>query len=398
MSETTVEPTAAAGDSASAAPSSEMAKAFEPTEVTIQSLLEAGVHFGHQTHRWNPQMKRYIFGARNGTHILDLDQTLPLFKKALAHVREVTSEGEGVLFVGTKRQAAPHIMESAIRCKQSYVNSRWLGGMMTNWKTVKKSIDQYKTMLEIQADEEKRDTLSKKELARISRACDKYAKSLAGMRAMNKLPAAIFVIDVGKEAIAVSEARRLGISVIGVVDSNCSPNGIDYPIPGNDDAIRSVELYCHAVADACVEGAAAYAEKLASRPKPEKDAKTGVTSTGRRVVEIKQAPRRGRGNQDGGSGRTRSSGGWGGDRKPGARADAKPEAKAAKTEAKPDAKPEAKAAKTEAKSDAKPEAKAAKTKAKPEAKPQGEAEAAPAEAPEAAAKAETKTAESPGES
>ena len=382
MSDTTVDPTAPAGDPASAAPSSEMAQAFETTEVTIQSLLEAGVHFGHQTHRWNPQMKRFIFGARNGTHILDLDQTLPLFKKALAHLTEVTSEGEGVLFVGTKRQAAPHIMASAIRCKQSYVNSRWLGGMMTNWKTVKKSIDQYKTMLEIQADEEKRDALSKKELARMSRACDKYAKSLAGMREMNKLPAAIFVIDVGKEAIAVSEAQRLGISVIGVVDSNCSPNGIDYPIPGNDDAIRSVELYCNAVADACVEGSAAYQEKLASRPKPEKEAKAGATSTGRRVVEIKQQPRRGRGNQDGGSGRTRSSGGWGDDKKPGARAGAKS-----------DAKPEAKAAKSDAKSEAKPEAKA---DAKPEAKPAAKAKAAPAEDPAAAATPETKE-ESPSD-
>ena len=340
MSETTVDPTAAAGDSAAAAPSSEMAQAFEATEVTIQSLLEAGVHFGHQTHRWNPQMKRFIFGSRNGTHIIDLDQTLPLFKKALAHLREVTSEGKGVLFVGTKRQAAPHIMASAGRCKQAYVNSRWLGGMMTNWKTVKKSIDQYKLMLEIQADEDKRDALSKKELARMSRACDKYAKSLAGMREMTKLPAAIFVIDVGKEAIAVSEAQRLGISVIGVVDSNCSPNGIDFPIPGNDDAIRSVELYCNAVADACIEGSALHAAKLASQPKVEKDTKTGTTSTGRRVVEIKQAPRRGRGNQDGGSGRTRSSGGWGDDKKSGAKAGA--DAKSgAKSETKSDAKSEA---------------------------------------------------------
>ncbi|MCP4037246.1 MAG: 30S ribosomal protein S2, partial [bacterium] len=244
MSETTVDPTAAASDPASAAPSEQsettMAEAIETTEISIQSLLEAGVHFGHQTHRWNPQMKRYIFGERNGTHIIDLDQTLPLFRKALAHVREVTSEGKGVLFVGTKRQAAPHIMAAAARARQPYVNSRWLGGMMTNWKTVKKSIDHYKSLLEIQADEEKRAALSKKELARMNRAVDKYAKSLAGMKDMARLPAAIMVIDVGKEAIAVSEAKRLGIAVIGVVDSNCSPGSVDYPIPGNDDAIRSV--------------------------------------------------------------------------------------------------------------------------------------------------------------
>ena len=218
MSETPVEPTevAATPEAAAAAPASEMAEAMKATEINIQSLLEAGVHFGHQTHRWNPQMKHFIFGERNGTHIIDLDQTLPLFRKALAHVRELTSEGQGILFVGTKRQAAPFIEAAAIRAKQPFVNSRWLGGMMTNWKTVKKSIDQYKSMLEIQDDEEKREALSKKELARMSRACDKYAKSLAGMRQMNKLPAAIFVIDVGKEASAsvslvwstVTAARR----------------------------------------------------------------------------------------------------------------------------------------------------------------------------------------------
>ena len=375
MSETTVEPTAAAAvtaaktetDPGAAAPASEMAKAFEATEISIQSLLEAGVHFGHQTHRWNPQMKRYIFGQRNGTHIIDLDQTLPLFKKALARVREATSEGQGVLFVGTKRQAAPHIMAAATRAKQPYVNSRWLGGMMTNWKTVKKSIDIYKSMLEIQADEEKQAALSKKELARINRACDKYAKSLAGMKEMSRLPAAIVVIDVGKEAIAVSEALRLGISVIGVVDSNCSPKGIEYPIPGNDDAIRSVELYCNAFADACIEGAQKHAEKLASEPKRDKDPKQAGTP-GRRVVEIKQAPRRGRGGQEGSSGRTRSSGGWGerkgSEVKPEAATEAKVEAKASKPAAKAAAKPAPRsaakpAAKTAAKTDAATPAKAA---------------------------------------
>lgn len=349
MSEPTVEATAAATDSGSAAPSSEMAQAFEATEISIQSLLEAGVHFGHQTHRWNPQMKRYIFGERNGTHIIDLDQTLPLFKQALAHVRDATAEGHGVLFVGTKRQAAPLIMASAIRAKQPYVNSRWLGGMMTNWKTVKKSIDLYKSMLEIQADEEKCNVLSKKELAHINRACDKYAKSLAGMKAMTRLPAAIFVIDVGKEAIAVSEAQRLGISVIGVVDSNCSPKGIGYPIPGNDDAIRSVELYCNAFADACIEGARMRAEKLVAEPKHEREQKPAAGATGRRVVEIKQAPRRGRGgSQDGGSGRTHTSGGWGDRKDAGSKAGSKAEA-----EAQPEAKPEA--SKSEAKAADKPE-------------------------------------------
>ena len=334
MSETTVDPTAAEAapaadpkpEATEAAPeASSMAEAFEATEISIQSLLEAGVHFGHQTHRWNPQMKRFIFGERNGTHIIDLDQTLPLFRKALAHVRDITAEGKGILFVGTKRQAAPHIESAAVRAKQPFVNSRWLGGMMTNWKTVKKSIDQYKSMLEIQADEEKSAALSKKELARMSRACDKYAKSLAGMKEMGKLPGAIFVVDVGKESIAVSEARRLGISVIGVVDSNCSPKGIDYPIPGNDDAIRSVELYCNAFADACLEGAAKRQETLKAQPQKDQD-EAPVAASGRRVVEIKQAPRRGRGGkEEGGSGRTRSSGGWT-DRKDAAKAEDAPAA------------------------------------------------------------------------
>lgn len=375
MSEPTVEATAAATDPGSAAPSSEMAQAFEATEITIQSLLEAGVHFGHQTHRWNPQMKRYIFGERNGTHIIDLDQTLPLFKRALAHVRDATAEGHAVLFVGTKRQAAPLIMASAIRAKQPYVNSRWLGGMMTNWKTVKKSIDLYKSMLEIQADEEKCEALSKKELARVNRACDKYAKSLAGMKEMTRLPTAIFVIDVGKEAIAVSEAQRLGISVIGVVDSNCSPKGIGYPIPGNDDAIRSVELYCNAFADACIEGAQLHAEKLAAEPKHDREQKPAAGATGRRVVEIKQAPRRGRGgSQDGGSGRTHTSGGWGGRKDTGP----KPETKA---ETKPETKPETKA-ETKSETKAKPEASKSETKAadKPEEAPAAAGAAEPGEA------------------
>jgi len=366
MSETTVDPTAAENDPASAAAAADasadsgngapasMAEAMEATEVSVRALLEAGVHFGHQTHRWNPQMKRFIFGERNGTHIIDLDQTLPLFRKALDHVRELTGNGKSVLFVGTKRQAAPHVEAGAQRARQPFVNSRWLGGMMTNWKTVKKSIDHYKSLLEIQGDEEKRDALSKKELARVNRAVDKYAKSLAGMREMSRLPAAIFVIDVGKESIAVSEARRLGISVVGVVDSNCSPNGIDYPIPGNDDAIRAIELYCNAFADACLEGAAAHAEKLAAEPKAEKEDKPAAT--GRRVVEIKQAPRRSRGAKEGsGSGRTRSVGGWNEDEQ-GAKAKAKGEEASPAAADKP-AEAEAPKAESDAKTDGKDDAK-----------------------------------------
>lgn len=311
MSETTVDPSAPAAPApGEAAPSvaSETAAELEKVELSIRLLLEAGVHFGHQTRRWNPRMKPYIFGERSGTHILDLDQTLPYFRAGLDFLREVTAEGGKVLMVGTKRQAAPCIQSHAIRAKQCYVNNRWLGGMLTNWKTVKRSIDRYKSMLEILGDEEKKAEYSKKELARISRQTEKYRKSLEGMRDMSRLPDAMFVIDVGKEQIAVSEARRLGIPIIAIVDSNCSPEGVDFVIPGNDDAIRSLELYCRLVADACIEGAQIHQERIlseASSAPEEGDAAAG-SATGRRVVEIRQAPRRGRG----AGGRTQSAGGW----------------------------------------------------------------------------------------
>jgi small subunit ribosomal protein S2 len=307
MSETTDTPSEVAE---AAAPSgSETAAILEETKLSIRALLEAGVHFGHQTRRWNPRMKPFIFGERNGTHIIDLDRTFPMFSKALDHVRQALGEGGKALFVGTKRQAAPWIETEAKRSGQYYVNNRWLGGMLTNWKTVKKSIDRYKNLLEIVGDEEKREALSKKELARVNRQIDKYAKSLEGIKEMSKLPDVVFVIDVGAEEIAVSEARRLRIPVIGIVDTNCSPDGVDFVVPGNDDAIRSLSLYCRLVANACIEGEQAHQEKLRSEVKVEAhEEKAPVPATGRRVVEIKQAPRRGRG--DGAGGRTRSSGGW----------------------------------------------------------------------------------------
>jgi len=307
MSDTTASPSPAT--SAGEAGESQTAAAIAKTELNIRTLLEAGVHFGHQTRRWDPRMRSYIFGERNGTHILDLDQTLPLFREALDFLREVTAQGGKVLFVGTKRQAAPHIHVEAERSGQFYVNNRWLGGMLTNWKTVKKSIDRYKDHLEILGDEERKAQLSKKELARVNRQCEKYSKSLAGIRDMERLPAAIFIIDVGKEQIAVSEARRLGIPIIAVVDSNCNPENIDFVIPGNDDAIRSVSLYSTLVAEACIEGAQAHNERLqsdaAAAPQQQADEKA-APSIGRRVVEIKQPPRRSRGT----SGRGASAGGW----------------------------------------------------------------------------------------
>jgi small subunit ribosomal protein S2 len=272
----------------------------------MRSLLEAGVHFGHQTRRWNPRMRGFLFGERNGTHIIDLDQTLPLFREALEFLREVTADGGKVLFVGTKRQAAPLISAEAARAGQYYVNNRWLGGMLTNWKTVKKSIDRYKSGMEILADEEERAKLSKKELARISRQVEKYRKSLEGIVDMTRLPDAVFVVDVAKEEIAVSEARRLGIPIVAIVDSNCDPSDIDYVVPGNDDAIRALDLYARLVGQICREGEEIHQKRLLTEPAEGAEEEGAKPSTGRRVVEIKQPPRRGRG----ASGRTHSSGGW----------------------------------------------------------------------------------------
>jgi small subunit ribosomal protein S2 len=255
-------------------------------------------------------MRSYIFGERNGTHIIDLDQTLPLFAEALEFLRDVTADGGRVLFVGTKRQAAPLIEMESRRARQFYVNNRWLGGMLTNWKTVRKSIDRYKQALEVIGDEEKRAELSKKELSRVTRAADKYQKSLEGIIDMTKLPEAVFVIDVGREQIAVSEARRLGIPIVAIVDSNCDPHGIDYVVPGNDDAIRSLDLYCKLVANACIEGEQEHQERLLTEKEAapaEAAAPAAPGTAGRRVVEIKQAPRRGRGQA---GGRTHTSGGW----------------------------------------------------------------------------------------
>ncbi|MEE2665880.1 MAG: 30S ribosomal protein S2, partial [Myxococcota bacterium] len=308
MSETTVDPSATAGGTPDAVAVTSPEVPTEPPAatppLTIPSLLAAGIHFGHQTRRWNPKMRPCLFGERNGIHIIDLDQTLPMFKEALDFIRETTAEGGTVLFVGTKRQAASSVMLAAQRSRQFYVNNRWLGGMLTNWKTVKKSIDRYKTVLETLADEERVAELSKKELARQNRLRQKYEKSLAGIKEMSRLPDVMFVVDVGIEAIAVSEAKRLGITIVGVVDSNNDPGSVDFVVPGNDDAIRAIDFYCAHVADACIEGDALHQEKLRSEA-PAEQSKEAVAG-GRRVVEIKQAPRRSRST----SGRTASAGGW----------------------------------------------------------------------------------------
>jgi len=297
MSETTTEAPA----SAPPAVVSETAQALEKKEVSIRDLIEAGVHFGHQTHRWNPRMKPFLYGERNGVHIVDLDQTLPRFREGLEFVREVTASGGKVLYVGTKRQAQAPVQLEAERAGQFFVNNRWLGGMLTNFKTVKKSIERYKELLETLGDEEKVATYSKKELARFNRQREKYRKSLDGIKEMTRLPDALFVIDVNRESIAVSEARRLGIPIIAVVDSNCSPEGIDFVIPGNDDSIRALQLYCVSIAEACLEGDGLHQERIqqevveAERRKEEKAAEDAASPKGRVVVEIQPEERGGRG-------------------------------------------------------------------------------------------------------
>jgi len=289
-----------AGAPTPAPPETAAAAASMPAELTLHDLLEAGVHFGHQTRRWNPRMKPYLFGERHGVHIIDLDMTLPRFTRGLDFLRETVASGGKVLFVGTKRQAQAPVRLEAERSHQYFVNNRWLGGMLTNFKTVKKSIERYKTMLEILGDEEKSAEHSKKELARVNRQVEKYRKSLDGIQSMARLPQAIFIVDVNCESIAVKEARRLGIPIVAVVDSNCDPLDIDFVIPGNDDSIRAIQLYCSRVAEACLEGEAIHNDRVKAEVQASEQAKTpsakeGATGTGRVVVEIKHPPRRGRG-------------------------------------------------------------------------------------------------------
>jgi small subunit ribosomal protein S2 len=222
--------------------------------ISIKELLEAGVHFGHQTNRWNPKMKRYIFGERNGIYIIDLQQTVQLFDAAYGFVRDTVADGESVLFVGTKRQAIEIIDEESKRCRMFYVNQRWLGGMLTNFQTIRRSIDKLKKF-EAALTDGTHDRLTKKEVHQMEKERLNLEKSLSGIKNIPSLPGALFVLDTRVEHIAVKEANRLGIPVIAIVDTNCDPDGIDYPIPGNDDAIRSIKLITSRIADACLEGA-----------------------------------------------------------------------------------------------------------------------------------------------
>ena len=219
---------------------------------TMRQLLEAGVHFGHSTRRWNPKMEPYIFGVRNGIHIIDLRQTVPMLHAALAAVRDVVAGGGRVLFVGTKRQASERVSEAAKRCAMHYVNHRWLGGTLTNWQTITASIRRLRELDERLAEENS--GLTKKELLGLTRERDKLERALGGIKEMGGLPDILFVIDTNKEAIAVKEAVKLGIPVVAVIDSNSDPAGITYAIPGNDDAIRSVDLYCDMVSNSILDG------------------------------------------------------------------------------------------------------------------------------------------------
>jgi len=270
--------------------------------ITMRQLLEAGVHFGHQTKRWNPKMKPYIFGARNGIYIIDLQKTVAMARAAFRFVADTTSRGGSVLLVGTKKQAQDVVQEEARRAGQFFVTHRWLGGMLTNFRTIKQGIDRLKA-IEKMAEDGTYDRLPKKEVAQLDRERQKLEKNLGGVKDLTRLPGCVFVIDPKKEQIAVHEASRLGIPVIGLVDTNCDPDGIDFVIPGNDDAIRSIKLFTSKIAEACIEGGARYkASGAAERDAAEAAKKSeGGEARGRRgafrreqtgkapVVEIKQS-------------------------------------------------------------------------------------------------------------
>jgi small subunit ribosomal protein S2 len=231
-------------------------------DISMKQLLEAGVHFGHQTSRWNPKMKPYIFGARNGIHIIDLQQTVAMIKDLEVVVRDLAASGGQVLFVGTKKQAQDAVREEAVRCGMFHVHNRWLGGTLTNFSTIRLSIDRLRKLEEMENDPKIVEALTKKEMLGLKREKDKLEQSLGGIKGMRKLPDAVFVVDPKQEEIAVKEARKLGIPVIAVIDTNCDPDMIDYKVPGNDDAIRAIRLFCAAIADAVLAGKGLYEQSL----------------------------------------------------------------------------------------------------------------------------------------
>jgi len=245
-------------------------------DIAMKQLLEAGVHFGHQTSRWNPKMKPYIFGARNGIHIIDLQQTVAMFKDMEVAVRKLAAAGGHVLFVGTKKQAQDAIREEAERCGMFHVHNRWLGGTLTNFSTIRQSIERLRKLEEMENDPRIAEALTKKEMLGLKREKEKLEQSLGGIKAMRKLPDAIFVVDPKQEEIAVKEARKLGIPVVAVLDTNCDPDMVDIKVPGNDDAIRAIRLFCAAIADAVLEGKTAYEQSLVKDKEREKTPETAA--------------------------------------------------------------------------------------------------------------------------
>jgi small subunit ribosomal protein S2 len=284
-----------------------MQQAMQPAQgITMRQLLEAGVHFGHQTKRWNPKMKPYIFGARNGIYIVDLQKTVRLAREAFKFVGDVCSKGGSVLFVGTKKQAQDAVVEEATRSGQFYVVNRWLGGTLTNFKTIKSGIDRLKTLEKMAADGTF-EKLPKKEVALLQHEMEKLKRNLGGIEDMTRLPGCLFVIDPKKEHIAIHEASRLGIPIVALVDTNCDPEGIDYVIPGNDDAIRSIRLFCAKIADAAIEGKARYQAHHAGEPQQAE----GEQTEDRDAASERRGRRDGRGGRGGGRG-----GGRMGERRP----------------------------------------------------------------------------------
>ncbi|MBN2497942.1 MAG: 30S ribosomal protein S2 [Deltaproteobacteria bacterium] len=241
--------------------------------ISMKALLEAGVHFGHQTSRWNPKMEPYIFGARNGIHVIDLQKTSKLFDQAYFYIRDAVANGEKILFVGTKKQAQNVIVEEADRCSMYYVHNRWLGGTLTNFRTIRQSIDRLKTLKKMEADGDFA-KMTKKEALRLKREANKLERNLPGLKEMARLPGLVFIVDPRKERIALAEAIRLKIPVVAITDTNCDPDGIDFVIPGNDDAIRAIKLFSSSVADACIEGQQIHQERIVSQPKERAPKKT----------------------------------------------------------------------------------------------------------------------------
>jgi len=255
------------------------------TEISMKQLLEAGVHFGHQTSRWNPKMKPYIFGARNGIHIIDLQQTVGMFKEVETFVRNLAAAGAHILFVGTKKQAQEAIREEAERCGMFYVHNRWLGGTLTNFSTIRQSIERLRKLEEMENDPKIVDALTKREMLGLKREKEKLEQSLGGIKGMKKLPEAIFVVDPKQEEIAVREARKLGIPVVAVIDTNCDPDMVDYKVPGNDDAIRAIRLFCAAIADAVNAGKTLYEQSVEKREGEEKVAQPTALALDKDVAE-----------------------------------------------------------------------------------------------------------------